>query len=181
MRVYQFRHVGIAQILLRNRYYNSNQNLVPTEGLEPPHLAAHGPEPCASTNSATWALHLLFAALLDVAVEFRYDIRLCRFAPDQLSFAFHRAATDSHRFVAGWAVFEESESIADQLQMSKGHEAISSGPLACLPPDPPAARFTGPVRRIPASSVTLRVKTCQSNHCADYRPTSWLNKIKKTI
>src|SRR6478735_10425862 len=29
--------------------------LVPTEGLEPPHLAAHGPEPCASTNSATWA------------------------------------------------------------------------------------------------------------------------------
>src|SRR5450830_775221 len=30
--------------------------LVPTEGLEPPHLAAHGPEPCASTNSATWAI-----------------------------------------------------------------------------------------------------------------------------
>src|ERR1700750_531407 len=29
--------------------------LVPTEGLEPPRLAAHGPEPCASTNSATWA------------------------------------------------------------------------------------------------------------------------------
>jgi hypothetical protein len=38
--------------------------------------------------------------LLDVAVEFRYDIRLCHFAPDQLSFAFCRAATDSHRFVA---------------------------------------------------------------------------------
>ena len=32
------------------------KTLVPTEGLEPPHLAAHGPEPCASTNSATWAL-----------------------------------------------------------------------------------------------------------------------------
>ncbi len=30
--------------------------MVPTEGLEPPHLAAHGPEPCASTNSATWAI-----------------------------------------------------------------------------------------------------------------------------
>src|SRR5436305_11130766 len=30
--------------------------VVPTEGLEPPHLAAHGPEPCASTNSATWAI-----------------------------------------------------------------------------------------------------------------------------
>src|SRR6188768_2978650 len=31
-------------------------SVVPTEGLEPSHLAAHGPEPCASTNSATWAL-----------------------------------------------------------------------------------------------------------------------------
>jgi hypothetical protein len=62
--------------------------------------------------------------LLDVAVELRYDIRLCRFALDQLSFAFCRAATDSHRFVSGCAVFEESESIADQLQMSKGHEKI---------------------------------------------------------
>ena len=30
--------------------------LVPRRGLEPPHLAAHGPEPCASTNSAIWAL-----------------------------------------------------------------------------------------------------------------------------
>ena len=30
--------------------------VVPTEGFEPPHLAAHGPEPCASTNSATWAI-----------------------------------------------------------------------------------------------------------------------------
>jgi hypothetical protein len=28
--------------------------------------------------------------LLDVAVEFRYDIRLYRFAPDQLSFAPQR-------------------------------------------------------------------------------------------
>ena len=29
--------------------------MVPRRGLEPPRLAAHGPEPCASTNSATWA------------------------------------------------------------------------------------------------------------------------------
>src|SRR5471032_1822215 len=35
--------------------------MVPTEGLEPPHPKAHGPEPCASTNSATWALMLLLA------------------------------------------------------------------------------------------------------------------------
>src|SRR5205085_2317097 len=40
--------------------------VVPTEGLEPPHLAAHGPEPCASTNSATWAL---YCYLHDIAVE----------------------------------------------------------------------------------------------------------------
>src|ERR1700753_1977369 len=30
-------------------------HLAPKRGLEPPRLAAHGPEPCASTNSATWA------------------------------------------------------------------------------------------------------------------------------
>jgi hypothetical protein len=29
--------------------------MVPRRGLEPPRLAAHGPEPCASTNSAIWA------------------------------------------------------------------------------------------------------------------------------
>jgi hypothetical protein len=34
---------------------SSDYLLVPKRGLEPPHLAAHGPEPCASTNSATWA------------------------------------------------------------------------------------------------------------------------------
>ena len=32
-----------------------NGNLVPRRGLEPPLLAEHGPEPCASTNSAIWA------------------------------------------------------------------------------------------------------------------------------
>ena len=29
--------------------------MVPKRGLEPPHPKAHGPEPCASTNSAIWA------------------------------------------------------------------------------------------------------------------------------
>ena len=29
--------------------------VVPRTGLEPAHLAAHAPETCASTNSATWA------------------------------------------------------------------------------------------------------------------------------
>jgi hypothetical protein len=43
--------------------------MVPTEGLEPPHPKAHGPEPCASTNSATWALilqlHFYYKLLAD--------------------------------------------------------------------------------------------------------------------
>ena len=30
--------------------------MVPRRGLEPPLLSAHGPEPCASTNSAIWAI-----------------------------------------------------------------------------------------------------------------------------
>ena len=50
--------------------------VVPTEGLEPPHLAAHGPEPCASTNSATWALML-------------HLLKRVGFVPDEL--AFHTA------------------------------------------------------------------------------------------
>ena len=33
----------------------NKKDMVPRKGLEPSHLAAHGPEPCASTNSATWA------------------------------------------------------------------------------------------------------------------------------
>ena len=32
-----------------------DRTMVPRKGLEPSRLAAHGPEPCASTNSATWA------------------------------------------------------------------------------------------------------------------------------
>src|SRR5690606_27897603 len=34
---------------------NVAQKVVPRRGLEPPLLAEHGPEPCASTNSAIWA------------------------------------------------------------------------------------------------------------------------------
>src|ERR1700704_5057941 len=85
MRVYQFRHVGTdtAEPAAANKTDASRENdaieaitaqlksaentsgrVVPTEGLEPPHLAAHGPEPCASTNSATWALLLHFYSAL---------------------------------------------------------------------------------------------------------------------
>lgn len=37
------------------RFFSIISGVVPTEGFEPPRLATHGPEPCASTNSATWA------------------------------------------------------------------------------------------------------------------------------
>ena len=34
---------------------NRSDFLVPRGGLEPPHLLAHEPESCVSTNSTTWA------------------------------------------------------------------------------------------------------------------------------
>lgn len=49
-------------------------DLVPTEGFEPPHLAAHGPEPCASTNSATWAFAV--SAIIQVFDRFDQSFRL---------------------------------------------------------------------------------------------------------
>ena len=52
-----FRHVmaqnGTKKPQSEDWGFNS---LVPRRGLEPPHPKAHGPEPCASTNSAIWAL-----------------------------------------------------------------------------------------------------------------------------
>lgn len=44
-----------ARAVEENLAFNDAIKLVPRRGLEPPRLAAHGPEPCASTNSATWA------------------------------------------------------------------------------------------------------------------------------
>ncbi len=41
-------------------YYYILTKRVPRTGLEPARLAAHAPETCASTNSATWALSSLF-------------------------------------------------------------------------------------------------------------------------
>lgn len=49
-------------------------DMVPTEGFEPPHLAAHGPEPCASTNSATWAFDV--SAIIQVSDRFDQSVRL---------------------------------------------------------------------------------------------------------
>ena len=41
--------------LLGLPWIDTEKQMVPRRGLEPPRLAAHGPEPCASTNSAIWA------------------------------------------------------------------------------------------------------------------------------
>ena len=60
-------------------------------------------------------------APLDVAAEFRYDSRLCRFALDQLSFR-QRGHACFLRFRLGR--FEETESIADAWQMSKPPDAL---------------------------------------------------------
>src|SRR5450830_1017972 len=69
MRVYQFRHVGIVLLASTADCFTADDNennallVVPTKGLEPLHPKAHGPEPCASTNSATWALCCLLQLL----------------------------------------------------------------------------------------------------------------------
>ncbi len=51
--------IGIraAPALIRSRLRTAlDLFLVPRKGIEPPHLAAAGPKPAASTNFATWAL-----------------------------------------------------------------------------------------------------------------------------
>lgn len=50
---------------------DSLKTLVPEKGLEPPPLSGHGPQPCASTNSATQALGC--PALIDKAAEAGQD------------------------------------------------------------------------------------------------------------
>ena len=56
-----FRFSGLSALLSNQPDADPTyMRVVPRRGLEPPHLAAHGPEPCASTNSATWALGSTF-------------------------------------------------------------------------------------------------------------------------
>ena len=62
---------------------------------------------------------LVLQSSLDVAVEFRYDIRLCRFALDQLSICILPAAIHRSNLAFDCAVCEETESIADEWEMSK--------------------------------------------------------------
>ncbi len=76
----------------------SNSQLVPRRGLEPPRLAAHGPEPCASTNSATWARR---GALEGGRVAVNAVLR--RLAPaHEFSVAVQRTGVDGAVFRRRW-------------------------------------------------------------------------------
>ena len=79
----------------------SNSQLVPRRGLEPPRLAAHGPEPCASTNSATWARR---GALEGGRVAVNAVLR--RLAPaHEFSVAVQRTGVDGAVFAGDGAAF----------------------------------------------------------------------------
>ena len=157
MRVYQFRHVGIGAAfiitaLLQHRALESTRYgvavlrtaadlhpvVVPTEGLEPPHLAAHGPEPCASTNSATWAFLLLGYCNLPKLIQYQALLFFARstFAAPAPDFP---TILPAFSFALTCCPCERAEIIAERLQKSK---------------TAPGARF---VRRILLSSVTLRL------------------------
>lgn len=81
----------------------SNREMVPRRGLEPPRLAAHGPEPCASTNSATWARR---GALEGGRVAVNAVLR--RLAPaHEFSVAVQRTGVDSAVFAGDGAPFRQ--------------------------------------------------------------------------
>ncbi len=81
----------------------SNSQLVPRRGLEPPRLAAHGPEPCASTNSATWARR---GALEGGRVAVNAVLR--RLAPaHEFSVAVQRTRVDGAVFAGDGAPFRQ--------------------------------------------------------------------------
>ena len=81
----------------------SNSQLVPRRGLEPPRLAAHGPEPCASTNSATWARR---GALEGGRVAVNAVLR--RLAPaHEFSVAVQRTGVDGAVFAGDGAPFRQ--------------------------------------------------------------------------
>jgi hypothetical protein len=110
-----------------NCFESCKTGLVPTEGLEPPHLAAHGPEPCASTNSATWAGSCNHRSTLpsnSATIAGFADLRQTNFRSD-----FRRLHLRSNP-AFGWAVCEESESIADEWQMSKSSRKDGDDTLA---------------------------------------------------
>ena len=150
--------------------------VVPTEGLEPPHLAAHGPEPCASTNSATWALLL---RLLLKLIQYQALSFFARSTSVVLVTKLPHTVLLFLRFTC--CRCERAEIIADGWQKSKTLCRDCKRPFFASPSVRRTA-FHGArfVRRIPWSSVTLRLSRCQSNHGAG-RSGIHTEEFKKTI
>ena len=144
MRVYQFRHVGKQNNLAIPASWCPRRD-------SNPHTSRHMDLNHARLPIPPRGHWTALLVLLDVAVEFRYDIRLCRFALDQLSFGSQRASPAQRlRFRLGR--FRRDRKYSGWMANVK---VPPSGTIA--------ARFAGGVRRIRRSSVTLRVPTCQCN------------------
>ena len=92
MRVYQFRHVGMQMkpcAMLASWCPRRDSN---------PHTSRHMDLNHARLPIPPRGHWTALLALLDVTVEFRYDIRLCRFALDQLPFVPARIACAAPSF-----------------------------------------------------------------------------------
>ena len=85
MRVYQFRHVGKQNNLAIPASWCPRRD-------SNPHTSRHMDLNHARLPIPPRGHWTALPVLLDVAVEFRYDIRLCRFALDQLSFGPERGS-----------------------------------------------------------------------------------------
>ena len=89
MRVYQFRHVGKQNNLSIPASWCPRRD-------SNPHTSRHMDLNHARLPIPPRGHWTALLVLLDVAVEFRYDIRLCRFSLDQLSFRPRRASPAQH-------------------------------------------------------------------------------------
>ena len=110
--------------------------VVPTEGLEPPHLAAHGPEPCASTNSATWALLLLttYSALPPTsAIILAFAVlRQTNFRYPYVTQIAHSTDNQTLSSLPACCLPRKNEIIAEQFEMSKRRPKYFPGAAGTL-------------------------------------------------
>ncbi len=83
---------------------------VPRTGLEPARLAAHAPETCASTNSATWAL---FITSLLVKCSFLFNMLSGKRDSDPRPQPWQGCALPTELFPRFFLVWKASLSIAD--------------------------------------------------------------------
>ena len=77
---------------------HTNMVLVPRRGLEPPRPKAHGPEPCASTNSAIWARHWEDGVTNGAQAPRQWQPSFATHLPEKISPSLNRIVTTS-----GWS------------------------------------------------------------------------------